>query len=181
MDAHNNNIRFPSKNSASDGDSPGEEAVERDELLLPDGPDVVLEGLLQLVQLIPQLVRRRRVVPAHAQMFLLSNSNLPSGDFVSTAIHLEFGILLVICISKEDKLENPMQCYFHAMYLRLPFSIAPEFVKANSEKAQGLSRRTSGRSLARPLGPPKVGKPRGGRDDHVHRANFSPTQIPSLS
>ena len=49
------------------GDSPGEEAVERDELLLPDGPDVVLEGLLQLVQLIPQLVRRRRVVPAHAQ------------------------------------------------------------------------------------------------------------------
>ena len=49
------------------GDSPGEEAVERDELLLPDGPDVVLEGLLQLVQLIAQLVRRRRVVPAHAQ------------------------------------------------------------------------------------------------------------------
>ena len=70
------------------GDSPGEEAVERDELLLPDGPDVVLEGLLQLVQLIAQLVRRRRVVPAHAQMLLLSNSNLPSasGDFVSTAI-----------------------------------------------------------------------------------------------
>ena len=67
-------------------DLPGEEAVERDELFLPDGPDVVLEGLLQLVQLIPQLVRRRRVVPADAQMFLLSNSNLPSGDFVSTAI-----------------------------------------------------------------------------------------------
>ena len=78
---------------------PGEEAVKRDELLLPDGPDVVLEGLLQLVQLIPQLVRRRRVVPAHAQMSLLSNSNLPSGDFVSTAIRSTGP---VICISKED-------------------------------------------------------------------------------
>ena len=57
----------------------------------------------------------------------------------------------MICISKEDKLENPMQCYFPAMYLRLPFSIAPEFVKANSEKAQGLSRRAraGGRSVGR--------------------------------
>ena len=44
-------------------DSPGQEAVERDELLLPDGPDVVLKGLLQIVQLLAQLVSCRRVVP----------------------------------------------------------------------------------------------------------------------
>ena len=44
-------------------DSPGQKAVEGDELLLPDGPDVVLEGPLQLVQLVAQLGRRRRVVP----------------------------------------------------------------------------------------------------------------------
>ena len=46
-------------------DSPWQKAVERDELLLPDGPDVLLEGLLQLVQLIAQLVRSRWVVPEH--------------------------------------------------------------------------------------------------------------------
>ena len=62
----------------------------------------------------------------------------------------------MICISKTDKLEDPMQCCFSAMYLRLPFSIAPEFVKANSEKAQGLSRRASGRSLGRSV-PQKLG------------------------
>ena len=44
-------------------DSPWQEAVERDELFFPDGPDVVLEGLLQLVQLIAQLVGSSRVVP----------------------------------------------------------------------------------------------------------------------
>ena len=69
---------------------------------------------------------------------------------------LLYGVGPVICISKEDTLEDPMQCCFSAMYLRLPFSIAPEFVKANSEKAQGLSRRASGRSVGR-SGPRKLG------------------------
>ena len=135
------------------GDSPGEEAVERDELLLPDGPDVVLEGLLQLVQLIPQLVRRRRVVPAHAQECFYSAIQIYHYEILCPLL---YGVGPVICISREDKLENPMQCCFSAMYLRLPFSIAPEFVKANSEKAQGLSRRASGRSLGRSV-PQKLG------------------------
>ena len=65
------NLTQKERTVVGDEDSPGQKAVEGDELLLPDGPDVVLEGPLQLAQLVAQLHRRRRVVPSGSERSLV--------------------------------------------------------------------------------------------------------------